>query len=276
MIQADWTGRERRRRLVIDRSPAERLAAVLDLPAPADTLPEVWHWASLVDVVPQAGLGEDGHPARGDFLPPVPLPRRMFAGSRMHFHRPVRIGLEAELVERIASVQAKSGRSGELVFVSVERSLHQDGEVALTEVQSLVYRGAETTAAAPAAPPTPQPADWRREVRPDPALLFRFSAATFNSHRIHYDLPYATAVEGYPGLVVHGPLIALLLLEAARAAAPDRKITAFAFRAERPLFAPEPFSVCGRFEGEGAALWAENAEGHRAMSAEVTFAQGDA
>lgn len=271
----DWIGRERRRRMVIDRAPAERLAAALDLPVPGEVLPEGWHWASLADAVPQSALGEDGHPTRGDFLPPIPLPRRMFAGAHMEFRRPVRIGREAELVERIASVQAKAGRSGELVFVTVERTLAQGGEAALTETQNLVYRGAEAPAPVKVDIRPPQEADWRREVRPDPTLLFRFSAATFNSHRIHYDLPYATSVEGYPGLVVHGPLIALLLLESARAAAVGRRISAFSFRAESPLFSPAPFSVCGRFEGEGAALWAEGSAGRRAMSAEIVLTQGD-
>ncbi len=273
-----WIGRERRSSQMIDGSAIQRLAALLDLPDPGDEVPEFWHLTHFMDVAPQQALGRDGHPALGGFMPPVPLPRRMFAGSRLAFDRRLKVGRPAQMVERIASIDEKVGKTGPLIFVGVERVFSQDGERCLSETNTIVYReddaGGAQPAAAPAAPPADlRPADWRIEITPDPVWLFRYSAVTFNGHRIHYDRPYATGVEGYPGLVVHGPLIATCLLEAARKAEPDRRVAGFSFRAVSPLFDIAPFSVCGTRTEAGATLWAEGPEGRQAMTADVSFAE---
>lgn len=265
-----WVGRERRRVEALCPGDLARMAAVLDRAEVPETLPPAWHWGAFHETPRQSEIGEDGHPRRGGFLPPVEAPRRMFAAAAMRFGAPLRPGVETEIVETIASVAEKPGRSGPLTFVEVERRFAQDGAMCVEERQTLVYRQPDPPGA-PATAPSPyagQAAEWRRELRPDPALLFRFSAATFNAHRIHYDRPYATGEEGYPGLVVHGPLIALSLLEALAEAHPGRRVASFSFRAQRPLFDGAPFHACGRLEGEGAKLWAEGPDGV-AMTAEV-------
>jgi 3-methylfumaryl-CoA hydratase len=197
----------------------------------------------------------------------------MFAGAKMAFHRPVIVGAEARLTETVKAVSEKTGKSGRLVFVEVERVLSQQDEAGLTEVQTLVYREAATALQMPApAPEGPPPhADWRETVKPDPALLFRFSAVTFNAHRIHYDRDYATKAEFYPGLVVHGPLIALSLLEAFHRRHQDAVVKSFEFKAQSPLFDDAPFFVCGRVEAGGARLFALAANGALAMEARVEF-----
>ena len=274
-----WIGRERRQVQMIDGSAIQRMAALLDLPDPGDEVPELWHLTHFMDVAPQQALGRDGHPAVGGFMPPVPLPRRMFAGSKLVFDRRLKTGRQAEMVERIVSIDEKVGKTGPLIFVGVERTFSQDGERCLSETNTIVYRedeagGVKPAAAAPAPAPlaAPRPADWRVTIRPDPVWLFRYSAVTFNGHRIHYDRTYATGVEGYPGLVVHGPLIATALLEAARKANPDRRITGFSFRAVSPLFDIDPFHVCGAKSDGGAKLWAEGPGGREAMTADISFA----
>jgi 3-methylfumaryl-CoA hydratase len=253
----------RRRTAVLAASDLARLAAVLDRSTPAE-VPPAWHWGCLAEPSPRADLGPDGHQRRGLFLPAIEAPRRMFAAADLRFTKPLHPGLETELVETIASVEEKPGASGPLTFVTVDRTFSQAGEVRVTERQTIVYT------AAPPAPRTPDaelpPAEWSRDTPTDPVLLFAFSAATSNSHRIHYDLPYATQVEGYPGLVVHGPLIALLLLEAM----PARPLTRFSFRALKPAFAGETIMAKGRLTDGGAALWAET-EGAVLMKAKATF-----
>lgn len=271
-----WIGRERRQAQMIDGSAIQRLAALLDLPDPGEEVPEFWHLTHFMDVAPQQALGRDGHPAVGGFMPPVPLPRRMFAGSRLVFDRRLKVGRPAEMVERIVSIDEKIGKTGPLIFVGVERTFSQDDERCLSETNTIVYREDETGAPKPAAAPAPaaepRPADWRIRITPDPVLLFRYSAVTFNGHRIHYDRPYATGVEGYPGLVVHGPLIATSLLEAARKANPGRRVVGFSFRAVSPLFDIDPFEVCGTLTDGGAKLWAEGPGGREAMTADISFA----
>ena len=254
---------QRRRTAVLAASDLARLAAALDRPTPAE-VPPAWHWGCLAEPIPRADLGPDGHQKRGLFLPAIEAPRRMFAAADMMFSGPLLPGLETELVETIASVEEKPGASGSLTFVTVDRTFSQAGEVRVTERQTIVYT------AAPPAPRMPDAelprAEWSREAPTDPVLLFAFSAATSNSHRIHYDLPYATGVEGYPGLVVHGPLIALLLLEAM----PERPLTRFSFRAVKPAFAGETITAKGRLIDGGAALWAE-VDGAVVMKATATF-----
>ncbi len=274
----DWIGRKTTLTDVVAPGPVAALAATLDQdrprPRPGDELPPAWHWLFGLETPRQSELGEDGHARRGGFLPPIDLPRRMFAGGSMTFHRALRIGDTIRLDAEVEDVRFKEGRSGRLAFVTVRRQISRFEELAVEEEQTLVYRAA----AAPGAPqppgePAPAGAAWRCEVAADPVLLFRFSALTFNAHRIHYDRPYATGVEGYPGLVVHGPLIALLLLEACRARRPDRRVDAFAFRAHRPLFDTAPFTLAGRWSDDGstAELWAADAGGSLAMSATVRF-----
>jgi 3-methylfumaryl-CoA hydratase len=254
---------QRRRTTVLAASDLARLAAVLDRPTPAE-VPPAWHWGCLAEPIPRADLGPDGHQRRGLFLPAIEAPRRMFAAADMTFAGPLIPGLETELVETVAKIEEKPGASGPLTFVTVDRAFSQAGQIRVGERQTIVYT------AAPPAPRTPDvelpQAEWSRDTPTNPVLLFAFSAATSNSHRIHYDLPYATEVEGYPGLVVHGPLIALLLLEAM----PARPLTRFSFRALQPAFAGETIAARGHLTDDGAALWAE-VGGAVVMKAKGTF-----
>jgi 3-methylfumaryl-CoA hydratase len=224
--------------------PGEAFAALLDLPeAPGvgDPLPPLWHWFHLLDSPRQSELGNDGHPAHGRFFPPLPHRRRMIAGGRVTVNLPLRVGEEVVRRSSVASVEAKTGRSGEMVFVTVRSEFRRAGtaEVLLTEEQDVVYRSqppGQARAETPGGTADDGPSDWRLETATDPTLLFRFSALTYNTHRIHYDQPYVTGVEGYPGLVVHGPLLALLLLEIPRRHRPEATVTAFDYRLARPVF----------------------------------------
>lgn len=250
----DWIGRQRRRTAVLAAPDLARLAAVLDRPTPQQ-VPSAWHWACLAEPVPRADLGPDGHPRRGLFLPPIEAPRRMFAAAEMSFTAPLLPGLETEVVETIAGIEEKPGASGPLTFVTVDRMFSQGGRIYVSERQTIVYTAAPPTPRAPDAEPPPA-GDWSRDTATDPVLLFGFSAATANSHRIHYDQAYATGVEGYQGLVVHGPLIALLLLEAM----PARPLRRFSFRALKPAFAGETITASGRLVEGGAELWAHGGD----------------
>ncbi|MDB5590466.1 MaoC family dehydratase N-terminal domain-containing protein [Enterovirga sp.] len=235
------------------------------------------HWCVGVPTAAMAEIGPDGHPARGGFLPPVPLPRRMWAGGRLRFPDPLRVGDEITRRSRVAAVEVKHGRTGPLVFVTVEHEVSTARGVAVVEEHDIVYRGLDAGGrTAPAgAPPAQQssPADLvARTIEPSPVLLFRYSALTFNGHRIHYDRPYVTEVEGYPGLIVHGPLQATLLMGLALdilGGPPDR----FAFRAERPLFDLAPFRIEGGREGPAGevALRARDADGHVTMRATASL-----
>jgi 3-methylfumaryl-CoA hydratase len=221
----------------------------------------------------QSKIGPDGHAARGEFLPPVPLPRRMWAGSRIEFLRPIAIGSAVSCLSRIASVKVKEGRSGTLVFVTVRHEVSDARGVALTDEHDIVYRGETGKAVAdPVSAPTNEA--WSRTIDPDPVLLFRYSAVTFNGHRIHYDQPYVTKVEGYPGLIVHGPLTATLLVDLLRRNRPGVEVRSYSFRAMRPLFDTAPFTVCGVPEAgkNEARLWTRDAEGAVTMEARATWA----
>lgn len=278
-----WIGRTEEQRDALCVAPLHGLSATLDRddapPKPGDAVPPLGHWLFFLPQARQGELGPDGHPARGGFLPPVPLPRRMWAGGRLAWNadNPLRVGDEARRQSSIRSVTHKQGRSGEMVFVLVHHEVHNAHGLALTEEHDIVYRA---PAAPGAPPPAPQPADtaapWRRQVVPDPVLLFRYSALTFNGHRIHYDHPYATGVEGYPGLVVHGPLIATLLLDLVRRCAPaDAVVAHFAFKAVRPTFDLHPFFVNGRPSPDGrrVQLWAHDHEGWLTMQGEAALAR---
>jgi 3-methylfumaryl-CoA hydratase len=259
-----WIGRSEEQTDQITLTPIAALSATLDRqdppPQTGDPLPPLWHWLYFLPLHRQSELAPDGHAGRGGFLPPVPLPRRMWAGGRFEFHRRLRIGETIKRTSRIMDVKYRVGRSGPLVFVVVR---HEVGD-ALAEEQDLVYRGHSAHAQAQ---PAPQDAAWERSIYPDDVLLFRYSALTFNGHRIHYDRRYATEVEGYPGLVVHGPLIATLLLDLLRRSLPNADIARFSFRAVSPLFDIAPFSVCGQPDGSIVRLWAKNSEGGLAMEA---------
>src|SRR5215472_10225831 len=252
------------------------LAATLDRDDPPykadDELPPNWHRLYFLTAERPSEVGSDGHAARGKFMPPVPLPRRMFAGGRLKFRRPLRIGDSVTRVSEILSVEGKQGRSGDLVFATVSHRFSVGGEVALEETQNIVYRG--FGGGGEAAPEAVEPAPWQRTVNPDPVMLFRYSALTFNGHRIHYDYPYVTQEEGYLGLIVHGPLIATLLLDLLRRERPQARVTEFSFRAKRPLFSPNPFTVRGwpSVDGRSVRLVAVNPEGSAAMVAEAGLA----
>ena len=273
-----WVGREETVADVIDAGRARAMQAALDDRAPpldvGDPLPPLWHWLYFWTVAPAAALGPDGHPERGGFLPPIELPRRMWAGSRVAFHRPLPLGAQATRRSTITDVTFKAGRSGPLAFVTVRHEIGDDQGPCLTDEHDIVYRAAARPDETPRpGDPAPAEATWRREVRADPVLLFRYSALTFNGHRIHYDLPYATGTEGYPGLVVHGPLLATLMVELVRARHPEAPVTAFAFRALRPIFDTAPFTVAGRLaeDRRGAALWVADPGGLLAMRGTVEF-----
>lgn len=275
---ADWIGRTEILHDFIAPAPAEAASATFDDPLArfpdGSGLPPAWHWFHFLPKVPTSRIGADGHPRQGGFLPPIPLPRRMFAGARLRFLSPLRVGRPAVREGVIRDVSQKAGRTGLLAFVTVAYTIRQDGRVCVQEEQDIVYREHGVPLPAPEALPEPPPVPegaWVRVVHPDPMLLFRFSALTFNAHRIHYDRPYAIATEGYPGLVVHGPLTAALLLELVRSRAPDRRIAGFAFRGEAPLFDLAPFRLLGVPQDESVTLTAEGPDGRTAMSATVTF-----
>jgi 3-methylfumaryl-CoA hydratase len=272
-----WIGRTEERTDTITAAPLAGLAATLDrddpLPTTGSAVPPLWHWLYFLPVQRQSELGADGHPRRGGFLPPVALPRRMWAGGRLGFARALSVGEVATRTSRIADVTAKDARSGPLVFVTVQHRVATAAGVAVEEDHDIVYRGPPAPGAAAATPAAPGDEVFAREIVPDEVLLFRYSALTFNGHRIHYDRRYVTEVEGYPGLVVHGPLIATLLLDLLRREHPDASVARFEFKALSPLFDLHPFEVCGRPDGERRfALWARNHEGGLAMQASAEVA----
>lgn len=275
-----WVGRGETAHDVAHATPALALAATLDHAPSAwpvgRALPPLWHWLYFLPLHRQSAIDVDGHPRRGGFLPPVPLPRRMWAGSQFRFHAPLRIGDALRRVSTIESISDKDGRSGRLVFVKVRHQVFRDDrtEAALTEFHDIVYRESPAPGAAAATvQPGPAEALWQHTLVPDAVLLFRFSALTFNGHRIHYDRPYATGAEGYPGLIVHGPLIATLLLDALHQEVPEAQVRGFAFKALRPSFDGQPLRLCGTPAADGRSLhlWAGDEIGSLAMDAHVTF-----
>jgi 3-methylfumaryl-CoA hydratase len=272
-----WEGRTETLQDEITAAPVRSLSATLDRddppPAAGTELPPLWHWLYFLPSHRQSELGADGHARRGGFLPPVPLPRRMWAGGRLQWHAPLCVGDRVERTSRIVSVKHKAGRSGDLVFVLVRHELRNQDGLALTEEHDIVYRAAARPGD-PMPPPQAAPAAaWSRKIVPDDVLLFRYSALTFNGHRIHYDRKYVTEVEGYPGLIVHGPLIATLLADLARREKPGARFHTFSFKAVRPTFDLHPFRVTGKPSADGMAaqLWAQDNEGWLTMEAEATF-----
>ena len=273
----EWIGRTESDIDYVTVPAVHRLAATLDradpMPKMGDPLPVGWHQILFPRVVRQSQIGADGHPERGDFLPPVPLPRRMFAGKRTTFHESLRVGDEVHRDSVIKGVTLKQGRTGQMVFVTVKTDITGPRGLAITEEHDYVYREA-APGGTPPQPPQPAPgrAVWSRVVTPDPVMLFRYSALTFNGHRIHYDLPYVTKVEGYPGLVMNGGLTTLLVFELARthASTPIRYISS---RNVRALFVNQPITIAGEpsTDNRTAKLWAVNQDGALALSAEAEF-----
>ncbi|NCP14420.1 MAG: hypothetical protein GW858_09695 [Sphingomonadales bacterium] len=277
-----WIGREQHTSDRLDDGLAARWLATFDLPRPNPAImPQGVHFALCTPEAPTLNLGEDGHPARDEsadsFLPPFPMPRRMWASSKIAFHAPIAIGAVIARTSRVTSVSEKEGGSGRLAFVDVEHHTRANGTLAVIETQTLVYRDA----AAPDAllsPPPPgdgrfDPSDWdaHRAITPDARLLFRYSALTFNTHRIHYDAPYAQAVERYRGLVVHGPLTASLLLQLAAGELGENRVRRFAFRGLSPAIAGEPLHLVMRKGETGSDLAAFAGDGRPVMQASAAL-----
>lgn len=271
----DWIGSQETREEIIAEFPAQAAAAMLDLDGEPMThgkpLPPLWHWFYFLPKASRSQIDHDGHPKRGGFFPPVDLPRRMFAGARTTFNQPITIGEPAVRQGEILKVAEKSGNSGRLVFVTVRYRIQQGGQVRVEEEQDIVYK----EPGPPIPEPQPLPAlpdapagSWVKDVTPDTVLLFRFSALTFNAHRIHYDRPYACHEEGYPGLVVHGPLTAVLLAGMTRENSPKR-IARFRFQGRAPLFDLHPFRLVGRPQGDTVTLDAYGPDGEIAMRADA-------
>ena len=272
-----WIGKKETHNDIAAAWPIAALAATLDrrdpFPQPGDPIPQSGHWLYFLETAPGSDLSHDGHPKRGGFLPPVPLPRRMWAGGRIDFRKPIRVGDTITRESEVVSVDAKEGKSGSLVFVMVRHTISAAGGIAIVEEHDIVYRDAAKPGEAPPAGKTsPSAAAWQRELQTDQATLFRYSALIFNAHRIHYDIDYCRDVEGYPGLIVHGPLQTTLLLDLCRRNE-ARPVRTLDYRATHPLFHQETFTVSGQpaTDGNAAELWTANAAGCYTMRGTATF-----
>jgi 3-methylfumaryl-CoA hydratase len=271
----EWVGREQVAEQTLEPFPAAALSGLLDRAAPpavGEALPLPWHWLYFLETPARAATGVDGHPQRGGFLPPVPLPRRMWAAGSLQCESPLRLGAAARKTSTVRSVDLKEGRSGPLVFVTVDHVLEQGGQVCIREEQNIVYREAPTgPAPLPAGEQAAKAAQWSAVLQPDPALLFRFSALTYNGHRIHYDRDYAVREEFYPALVVHGPLLATALLDLLARGRPGVPVRSFSFRALRPAFDTDTLQLCAAAEGDTVELWTQDAHGQVGMTARATL-----
>lgn len=266
----DWIGRRESQTDIATAWPVAALNATFDRtepePVEGDAIPPGWHWLYFLETKPASELAHDGHVKRGGFLPPVPLPRRMWAGGRIEFNRALRIGEKLRRDSEITAVESKQGKSGKLIFVTVRHTVYASGSLAAIEEHDIVYReAAKPTDPAPRPGPAPASAKWRRELTADPVMLFRFSALIFNAHRIHYDLDFVRD-EGYPALIVHGPLQTLLMLDLCRRNHADVK--KLDYRALHPIFHTERMSVGGNpaEDGKRAELWTANGAGDFAMT----------
>ena len=276
---AAWVGRSATARDVVTAAMVDGLHATLDhdvLPvAEGAAAPQGIHWLCATLKVRAREIGADGHPHLGLLLPPVKLPRRMWAGSVIDFCHPVRVGESIERRSTIRSITPKTGSAGPLVFVETDHEILANGERALIECHTIVFRGPPDTSkrskAAAKAEPAEAPAEFSRTLRPDPVMLFRYSALTFNAHRIHYDQPYVTKVEGYPGLVVHGPLIATLLLDLVASRHGDNALKRFSFRGLAPAYGNEPLTLEAHKAPEGLVLRAISGDGRVITTAEAVL-----
>ena len=272
----EWVGRNRLVEDMLAPFPAQALAAALDredILAVGDALPAARHWLYFLETPKGSATGGDGHAKLGGFLPPVPLARRMWASGRLDFLSPLVFGQPAVRKTVVNAVEAKSGKTGSLVFVTLEHEMSQQEQLCIREEQNLVYRDMPS-GPAPLASGTEEPlkADFSRIVYPDPVLLFRFSALTYNGHRIHYDRPYAMEREFYPALVVHGPLLATLLLDLLHDVLPDALVQSFSFRALRPTFDTSLLTLNGRRDGDVVTLWSADVDSQIGMSATARLA----
>lgn len=266
-----WLGKQETCEEFISPSHIKKVALSLnaEIPQEGENLPELWQWALFIDPLSLPELGDDGHPKRGGFLPPADNRNRMWAGGRLQFIRPLVIGQMGKRISTIHAIKEKEGSTGKLLFVTVKHEYFQNDELCIYEEQDIVYREPSPpklvgTIVAPEA-------EWSEVIEPSSVMLFRYSAVTFNGHRIHYDFPYATEKEGYPGLVVHGPMIATYVLHSFRHAHPNKKVTSFSFRGLRPLICPASFKVEGSVIGDGkVSLWAQQ-NGTVAQQAELSF-----
>lgn len=270
-----WEGREETREDVVSLAPVQMLAATLDRDpeafAEGDLLPPLYHWLFFPSLTRTADLARDGHARLGEFMPPVPFPRRMFAGARVDYRGELRIGQRVERTARIATVRYTEGRSGPLVFVTVTYELSDADGLKLVEEQDIAYRpAAAAKSGAPTREAHPPQADFSREIVPDEALLFRFSALTFNAHRIHYDLPY-TRGEGYPAIVVHGPLTAVLLADLVMRETGQVTLEQFSFRAKSAFFLGERITLLGKRVDNTIELAAMSAKGVTGFTASAVL-----
>ncbi len=271
-----WTGRTAVTEDTITPYPPGALSALLDHDNPelktGDELLPLWHWIFFPSTDKASELGDDGHLKRGNFLPPVPLPKRMRAGGRINIKEPLLVGDRAKRVSTIRDIVYKEGRRGALVFVTVRLEIMVGSTCRIVEEQDIVYHDISSSRSKnspPSSHPVPAEPQWSHTVTPDPVLLFRFSALTFNSHRIHYDRDYAMQEEGYPGLVVQAPLVAIMLLDLLHSNVPASAIANIHFRALQPLFDTASFQLQGRRDGSDVLLWAVDATGNAALTAEV-------
>jgi 3-methylfumaryl-CoA hydratase len=266
-----WVGREQTVDDPLTLFPARALGAALDhgsLLSSGDALPPSWHWLYFLETPQRSVTGVDGHPKKGEFLPPIELPRRMWAGGSLKISEVLRLGTPARKRSTIRSIDFKTGKSGDLVFLVLDHEIHQDGTLCIQEEQTLVYR-AITAGKAPLPPGNPAASapDWSSTFEPDPIALFRFSALTYNAHRIHYDRAYATGQEFYPGLVVHAPLLVTLVLDLLAREAATFSLSALRFRAIRPTFDLAPVQLCGKRDGPHINLWTADADNFVGLSA---------
>ena len=272
----DWVGKQEVVTEVLDPQRALKFATTLNKPLNCTTghaLPDLWHWIVCVTAIPMDQIGRDGHAKKGLFYPPVDLPRRMWAGGRFSFDQALTLGETITRTSTIKDIKFKTGRSGELAFVTVSHAYSGDQGGSITEEHDIVYREDPSTDSVPieAAPVVDEtPSDWQQSYMAHPVQLMRYSALTFNGHRIHYDRDYA-AFEGYDGLVVHGPLIATYMLDLVRQHLPEARVKTFSFRALRPIIDINAFSVHASQTGEGVQLWAKDHLGQRAMQGEAQF-----
>jgi 3-methylfumaryl-CoA hydratase len=271
---AEWRPSTSEIEAQVDARTAGMLASLFDCEPlkDGDPLPACWHWAYFIAPALQSDIAVDGHPRKGGFLPPIELPRRMFAGARIAFHNPIVIGERYRKISKVTSVEAKDGRSGKLAFVKVHNLIvAANGETAIEEEQDVVYRGTQSTARASGGASALPAWDWERSVIADTIMLFRYSAVTFNAHRIHYDFPYATIEEGYRDLVVHGTLLATLMVEELKRERPQADLTHLNFAGKQPVFAVETFQVAGKASQQGAAELAILSGGEVAMTGQAAF-----
>lgn len=273
----EWIGKKESITDISHLRPTSMMQAILNLENKTPTeLPHLYHWFYFLPVVNGNQLAEDGHPHKGGFLPPIPFPKRMWAGGRLEFLKPIGFEQQLRRESEILNIELKQGKSGNMYFVTVKHSIFADDILAIVEEHDIVYREAsnQVNTAQPksSTPITERPYSYKKQFPVDSVTLFRYSAITFNGHRIHYDRPYATSTEGYPGLIVHGPLLATLLLHTFKQENPEKKITRFEFRAVNPVFDFDEFSICGNVFSSDAELWIEKTDQTTCMKAKVAFA----